>query len=74
MLGYELYAGGRRSDALSELRQIRDVDPRQATEMYLVMARAAAALNEPKDAGRYAEEARKYAGRPEETTRVGAAA
>jgi tetratricopeptide (TPR) repeat protein len=70
MLARVLYAIGRRSQALSELRQIRDVEPREAASMYLLMAQSAIELSQPDEARQYAEQARKHAKRAEDLTRV----
>lgn len=70
MLGSELYAQGRRADALDQLRQIETIDRRNGAEMHLLMARAAAELGDSANARRYAEEARKHARRPEDAARI----
>ena len=70
MLARELYAIGRRSQAFSELRQIRDVDPREAASMYLLMAQSAIELGQPDEARRYVENGRKHAKRAEDVTRL----
>ena len=70
MLGRELHARGRRSDALTELRKVKDVDPRQRVATFLLMAQLAAESNEMDEARVYAGEARKYARRPEENASV----
>jgi hypothetical protein len=39
LLARELFAVGRRSQSLAELRQIRDVDPSEAVGMYVLMGK-----------------------------------
>ncbi len=70
MLARDLYALGRYADVLSELRQIRNIDPEHAASMFLTMAHAAAELKQIKEAGEYAEQAKQHARRPEDSARA----
>lgn len=70
MLAGDLYAIGHRNEALSELRQIKNIAPRDASSMYLLMAQTSFEMNERVEARQYVEQARRLAQRPEDVSRA----
>jgi len=70
MVGQEFYAMGKHAEALAELRQVKDVDPRLAARMYLMMGNAAIELQQENDARQFADKAKKVAKAPDEVAGV----
>ena len=67
MLGSELYQTKSYAQALVAFRQVKQVDAKQASRMFLMMAFSALQLKMNEDAKRYAVQAMQYAQQPSET-------
>ena len=70
MLGGRLFENNQPAEALDQFKQIRNPDPEHASSVYLAMALAALAIHQPQEAKQYAEQARKLARKPEESSRA----
>lgn len=70
LIGRNLDAAGRHSEALAELQQVKKVEPQHAVALYMEMAYVAFELKRETEARQYAEEAGKAARTPEESAAV----
>jgi tetratricopeptide (TPR) repeat protein len=70
MVGRDFYTMGQYAEATAELRQVKNVDPRLAARVFLMLGNAAVELQQDGDARQYAGKAKEVARTPDETAGV----